>query len=1160
MSKQKESIFYDPSGRRGKLLTGIGAISGLFLAVVTTIFAVTLFIIPFIPPIPGLTSFSHHQVKIPLPKIPQEKARLSRYLLHNSKIELWNVIEQEKKTKSKHLQKKSKPYDKIVAGYYAPWEETGLNSLRSNASKLNVLLPTFLKLNKNGNDVDTSDWDVESNPHNLDAIQIAKNNGVRIEPVLSNAQEDLFDPVRVHNLLSSEKTQKKIIAFLRTWLLKNKFNGLQLDFENIYPEDNKKLPEFLKLIKKSFKNDSLSLSMSIEAENANLPFDEINNLCDFFVLMAYDEHYSTSKPGPIASIEWYYKVLNNALDHIPQNKLIVGIGNYGYDWEEDKKISESITYQSALILARDYTSETNPEKNIEFDPDALNPTFNYVDDNNIQHEVWMLDAVTAYNQLLIAKEKQVGGFALWDLGSEDPSLWKFFNRTKIDTLISPDSLETISFPYEIEFDGDGEVLAVQSTPQRGQRLISIDPENSLCTDMEYKKFPSSYVIKRTGYIPKALTITFDDGPSAEYTPQILDELKKINVHATFFEIGENIEKNPSLVKRIWDEGNFIGNHTFTHPNIGAVGDRRAKLELNTTQRAIQSILGRSSILFRPPYNADAEPVSAEEVKPIIVASELGYITIGELIDPQDWNLWKVDENDKPIRRTVDDIVQSVLDQVKSVQGNVILLHDGGGDRSNTVKALDIIVPTLRNEGYRFVDISEIVGQSRDKIMSALSPKDQVLIGLDKPMFNTIFTFERILSYVFIIAIILGIARVLFITFLALIKRIKCRKKIFSSEYKPSVSVIIAAYNEEKVISKTVSSVLQNDYPNLEVIIVDDGSQDNTYSEINNNFKDDKRVKLIKQANAGKAAALNRAMDNASGEILVSLDADTQISKNAITFLTRHFEDQQIGAVAGNIKVGNRINLLTRWQAIEYITSQNIDRQGYSLLNAITVVPGAIGAWRRKAILDAGGYITDTLAEDMDLTWRLRRNGWKVDTENNAIGFTEAPDTIRSFFKQRFRWSFGTLQCLWKHRTALFRYGWFGGLALPSLWIFQIIFQVIAPLVDIQIIYTLINFFRAWFTQGHFTQDWQPLPQTLQLLEQTAFFYVLLFLVELIGAFIAFKFDKEKLRLLWWLFLQRFVYRQLMYAVIWKSVSSAFTGRKQGWGKLQRKATVTTSNK
>jgi poly-beta-1,6 N-acetyl-D-glucosamine synthase len=1154
---QKDSIFFDPSGNRKKFLTRLGATAALMIAVITTIFAFTLFIIPLIPPIPGLTAISHHQVKFSLPKVPSEKTRLSRYLLHNSKVSLWDEIKSDKNAKAKLNQHKNLPVGKIIAGYYAPWEETGLSSFRINAGKLNVLFPAWLKLNKEGTDIDTTDWDTDITPHNIDIVQIAMNNNVKIEPILGNAEGDVFDPARVHKMLLSESIENKIAIRLRTWLLKNKFKGIQIDFENLFPEDYKQLPRFMSLIKRYFKSDSLTLSMAIEANNLLLPIEDLNEACDYFILMAYDEHYSSGEPGAIASIPWYYNTLNNALTKIPPGKLIAGIGNYSYDWEEDKNNGESISYQSALILARDYTTEQSPEKNIDFDPDALNPTFTYEDDNGKGHIVWMLDAVTAYNQMLIAGNKNVAGYALWDLGSEDPSLWKFFNKNKLNSPLSPDSLETVSFPYEIEFDGDGEVLSIQSTPQRGLRQITIDPDNGLCTDMEYKKFPSSYVIKRSGYIPNALTITFDDGPNNEYTPEILDELKKLNVHAAFFLIGENAEKNPALVKRIFDEGNYIGNHTFTHPNIGAVSDRRAELELNATQRALQSILGRSTILFRPPYNADAEPVSAEEVKPVIIASKMGYVTIGELIDPQDWNLWQTNNNGQPVRRTVDDIVQSVMDQVKSSHGNVILLHDGGGDRALTIQALRIIVPKLRENGYNFVDISQIVGQSRTKIMPVLSSRDQALIGVDKPVFDAIFIFERIISYAFISAIILGILRVVFVTILALVKKALIKKGKYSSEFKIPVSVIIAAYNEGKVICKTVESALKSNYDNIEVIVIDDGSTDNTSEEVEKYFSNDPRVQLIRQHNSGKATALNIATGIAKGEILISLDADTQISENAILLLARHFEEPKIGAVAGNVKVGNRTNVITRWQAIEYITSQNIDRQGYSLLNAITVVPGAIGAWRKSALLDVGGYIPDTLAEDMDLTWRLREKGWRVDTENEAIGYTEAPDSISSFFKQRFRWSFGTLQCLWKHKSALFHYGWFGGLALPSLWLFQIVFQIIAPLVDIQIIYTLFQFFKAWLTQGFYTQDWQPLPQTLQLLEQTAFFYVLLFLVELIGAIIAFKFDKEKLRLLWWLFLQRFVYRQLMYAVVWKAVSRALTGKKQGWGKLQRTATVSS---
>lgn len=263
----------------------------------------------------------------------------------------------------------------------------------------------------------------------------------------------------------------------------------------------------------------------------------------------------------------------------------------------------------------------------------------------------------------------------------------------------------------------------------------------------------------------------------------------------------------------------------------------------------------------------------------------------------------------------------------------------------------------------------------------------------------------------------------------------------------------------------------------------------------------------------------------------------------------------VAAVAGNVKVGNRTNILTRWQAIEYITSQNLDRRAYAFLNAVTVVPGAIGAWRRSAVQKLGGYMGDTMAEDMDLTWRLRRHGWRIDVDGQAVAFTEAPDNLRAFAKQRFRWSYGTLQCLWKHRDALFRYGWFGWLALPSMWVFQVLFQLLAPAVDLKLLYAVASFANSWVTRGILRQDWQPLPHATQVLLQTGFFYALFFAVELLGAVIAFHMDRERKGLLWWLGWQKLVYRQIMYAVLWKSVWTAAKGMRLGWGKLHRKGTV-----
>ena len=259
----------------------------------------------------------------------------------------------------------------------------------------------------------------------------------------------------------------------------------------------------------------------------------------------------------------------------------------------------------------------------------------------------------------------------------------------------------------------------------------------------------------------------------------------------------------------------------------------------------------------------------------------------------------------------------------------------------------------------------------------------------------------------------------------------------------------------------------------------------------------------------------------------------------------------VAAVAGNVKVGNRVTMLTVWQSIEYVTSQNLDRRAYAVLNGVTVVPGAIGAWRRSAVNAVGGYVSDTLAEDMDLTFRLRRAGWRIAADAEAVGWTEAPERFRPFLRQRFRWAFGSLQVLWKHRGALLRYGWFGRLVLPSQWLFGIVFQILGPLVDLRLLYAVL----AVLLSRVGSPEFDPLPQLARILAQTGFFYGLFFLVELGVAVAAFRLEREDMKQLWWLFWQRFVYRQTMYYVLWQAVIGAMKGKRQGWGKLQRTGTV-----
>jgi cellulose synthase/poly-beta-1,6-N-acetylglucosamine synthase-like glycosyltransferase len=369
---------------------------------------------------------------------------------------------------------------------------------------------------------------------------------------------------------------------------------------------------------------------------------------------------------------------------------------------------------------------------------------------------------------------------------------------------------------------------------------------------------------------------------------------------------------------------------------------------------------------------------------------------------------------------------------------------------------------------------------------------------------------------------------------------------FVNYEQPGVSIIVPAYNEELNAVRTVQSLLQQDYPNLQIVFVDDGSTDNTFNTVLDAYRDYPNVQVLTKQNGGKATALNYGVNMAINEYVVCIDADTQLKKDAVTELMKKFNAQnattQVGAVAGNVKVGNEVNMITNWQSIEYITSQNFDRRAFDLLNCITVVPGAIGAFKKTAIIEAGGFTSDTLAEDCDLTMRLHRKGYLVRNCSTAISYTEAPETMRQFLKQRFRWSFGVMQSFWKHRDAVFnpRYKNFGMVALPNILIFQIILPFLAPMADFILVISLL------------AAGLGIIPASL---DHIIFYYLVFSLVDIAGAAIAFSFERERYYKLLWLIPQRFIYRQLMYYILIKSFNKALKGELQGWGVLKRTGNV-----
>jgi cellulose synthase/poly-beta-1,6-N-acetylglucosamine synthase-like glycosyltransferase/spore germination protein YaaH/peptidoglycan/xylan/chitin deacetylase (PgdA/CDA1 family) len=1148
------AVFFDPSRKRWSWIKRLGTAVGLASAVIMSLFLISVATTPFLPTV-KVGRALRRSIRQAL-RVPLHSTKLLGHNLANARKKLLDEIAGENRVREKGKALPPMKAQNIVAAFYAPWQETGVNSLQENVKKLTHVMPIWVQLNANATSLDFRDWDMRNglNPSNQTVIDLARENKLNIVPVWSNATGGEFDAQRVHIFLNDVNRQLRLIGQVRGWVQQNGFQGINIDFENLEAADYPLLVAFLRRVRDEFAPFHLIVSADLEAKKYTAPeFRAAASYCDYVVVMIYDEHSSAaSGPGPISSVQFFRDILGKVTKFIPREKLVIGLANYAYDWEEESDWVEPLTYQQALVRARDYRGNERPQTLIDFDPDSLNPNYWYVDAAEKQHEVWMLDAVTAANEWSLAQQYAPRGVAVWALGMTDPTIWTFLDRATINKRPNYKALQTILFPFDVEYTGEGEITRVAALPAEGARSLEIDPQTHLALDESYSRFPSSYVIERSGYHPKMIALTIDDGPSDPFTAQMLDELKQLNVKATFFLIGENAERYPNLVRRIWAEGHEIGNHSYTHPNIGTVPPRRARFELNATQRVFQSLLKRSTILFRPPYNADAAPNSRQEVEPIEIATALNYITVLELIDPQDWNPITVQPDGTRRRRTAQDMLESVRAQIENEHGSCILLHDGGGNRAETVKLIPMLVQSMRAQGYQFVSVSDLMNSTRAEVNPPVTQTDTFMLASDRVVFEAMYLFELFLSIAFISGIILGTLRVVFVTVLAIVEKWRSRHAKYSDSYQPAVTVVIAAYNEEKVIGRTIEAVLANEYPNLEVIVVDDGSKDATAAEVTRQFRD--RVRLFIQENAGKAAALNAGIAHASGEIIIALDADTIFAKDAIRKLVRHFADPIVGAVAGNVKVGNRINPLTYWQAIEYVTSQNLDRRAYAVINSVTVVPGAVGAWRREAVVQASGYTTDTMAEDMDLTWRIRRIGWRIETDSDALGYTEVPDTFRQLFKQRFRWAFGTLQCLWKHRRAVGRYGWFGTVMLPSLWLFQIVYQAISPLVDLQILWSVTDVIQAW-ARTHSLREWHTLPQALEQLWLVAFMYAFFFIIELLGSLVAFKLDRENKSVLVWLFWQRFLYRQLMYAVLLKSVKTALSGMRTGWGKLERKGTV-----
>jgi cellulose synthase/poly-beta-1,6-N-acetylglucosamine synthase-like glycosyltransferase/peptidoglycan/xylan/chitin deacetylase (PgdA/CDA1 family)/spore germination protein YaaH len=1102
-------VFSDPTGKRWPRLRLILLIGGVLFFLGTVLFVQTLFVTPHMN-----VPFSLRQLKGQLKALQKKNpaGQLSPASL------LWQKFSAARQaarnlagsapTVSPRPRKKP-PNNEVRLAFYANGDPDSYASLQQHVAQITHLCPEWMTVINGMGDLQI-DGDTR-------LLKLAVTKGVALMPLLTNLIGDTWQPEAIENLAHGPPTrQNRFIESVLSVLRNTKASGVVVDWQQIDPAYKKDVTKFIDKFADALHDDHKELWLCVQPgqELDYLDLDALSENVDRFVAMLFDETSDTDPPGPLASRSWFEGWIRVLLQDSDPKQWIIAIGSYGYDWTVGGKKAEMISFSEAMSRANDAEIESAEVQGPSFSP------YFYFQDEDKEHAVWFLDAITFLNQLREVRDQKAGGFALYRLGSEDPAIWdalsvprdfKLDNQTRqaLELLKSTDTTTDV---------GDGEIVTVDEDRRDGTRKVAVDADGYLTAKyVTFAQFPTLYHQGAGG--EHQVAITFDDGPDPRWTPKILDILKAANVKAAFFLVGVNAERYPGLVRRIVNEGHEIGNHTYYHPNLALCWPEHIRLELNATQLLLETITGRATTLFRPPYAADTGPTQLSELAPLKIAEDLNYLVVLENIDPQDWA--------KP---GADIILQRIKQQRHD--GSVILLHDAGGDRSQTVEALPRILDWLHTRGDTVVPLSTLLGTTRDAVMPPVQANAQSLTRLvSSTGFRVYHSIEQFLWAFMIVATALVVVRTLIVIWLAY--RFRRGPK---TDFAKPISVVIAAYNEEKVIAETLRTLLATDYKGeIEVVVVDDGSLDQTAGEVERVASAEPRIRLLRQENHGKARALQRGLAAARNGIIVFIDADTQCQRDTLPRLLEPFADARVGAVSGHAKVGNLRTFIARCQALEYTCGFNLDRRAYNRWNCITVVPGAISAIRKDAIDEAGGLSLQTLAEDTDLTLALHRQRQRIVYVPDAVAWTEAPETVRTLARQRSRWAYGTLQCLWKHRDMVFNWnyralGWF---SLPSVWFFQIILVAVTPMVDLFLLASLP--FGVWNAV---------LP-----------FIVTFLTMDVILATLACLLEREPIVWALRILPMRLIYRPMLSYCIWKAILRAIKGAWVSWGKLERTASV-----
>jgi cellulose synthase/poly-beta-1,6-N-acetylglucosamine synthase-like glycosyltransferase/peptidoglycan/xylan/chitin deacetylase (PgdA/CDA1 family) len=747
---------------------------------------------------------------------------------------------------------------------------------------------------------------------------------------------------------------------------------------------------------------------------------------------------------------------------------------------------------------------------------------------------------TLYTKLPVAVSLGVN-----DLSNAESGLLKYLHEYQSNQ----DLDNKFQLSQKVITSGKGLIQTVESYGSQGK--FDATYFNNTLESVQIQSLPTQAKITFSGHENFTTALTFDDGPALYNTPKIVDRLNKDNIKATFFVTGQQITKHPDTLKALAASGHEIENHSFTHSLLTQATDEQIDWEMSQTNYLISSKTGQIPQFFRVPYDAFGQPETSSDLR------------INKIAQKYNLKLYQIDSDAKDYRNGNSNEAESNIDLANiSKIGTQILFHDGPDtDRTDTFEKLDETIKALQAAKIKLVTVSYYNSTNQVKDQSKVEPWYISTITLNTYFIDQLgFVYNGLINFILVFS---SITVVIFIAFLFRNKKLKPK-----SDYFAGVTAVVPCYNEVKNVINTVQSLLDNDMPGLKIIVVDDGSKDPSFIRLKTTFINNPRVKILTKRNGGKSTALNHGLEYVDTEYFVTMDSDTIFAPDSVRMMMRHFADPKVSAVAGNVQLGNEyfnlkatdksirffkdFNWLTTCQRFEYITGQNFEKLAFNGMGCVIVVPGAIGCFRTSDVIALGGYKEDTLAEDTNLTIELLKLGRKVRYEPDSLCFTEAPDTLSQFYKQRFRWSFGTFQVAWKNRGILFdfRKGSLGIFAMPYM-VFGLFNLILLPLTSLGIFYFgAVLLLDALNISKIQISDTQGFAQVLILVCIFAF-------ISFARVFYSIYVDKSKNKYQIFFAYPMIItfYSVLLSYVTIRAFFATLKGQRQGWGHLVRKGSL-----